>query len=320
MTSSSMTCFGQVVIGPPGCGKTSYCQAMTQLLKELGRKVAFINLDPANDNVSAECCMSITELVQMSEVMESLSLGPNGALIHCMEVLAANRTWLMDRIKQYKDHYLIFDFPGQVELYTHHTVVRDLMRDLDAAGVRLCSVYLIDAHYANEPGKYVSALLVALTSMLQMESPAINLLSKVDLVDKYESLQMPLEFYTEVLDLDYLLDQFEDTPFTKKYKKLNKAIADLVTDYALVSLIPVSVQNRPTLLNVMKAVDKANGYVYGTNEERNIQRLLSCAVGAQFDDDRIGAVKDMYQDGDGDTDEEEERLLRAYATQNPNVK
>ncbi|KAA0202147.1 hypothetical protein HAZT_HAZT009804 [Hyalella azteca] len=323
-TLSHSSSFGQVVIGPPGSGKTTYCQAMATLLTELGRKVALINLDPANDTVPYESSVSVTELVQMEEVMASQALGPNAALLYCMEALASNTDWLLDKLKSLAGHYLIFDFPGQAELYTHHTMVRDLLRTLDSANIKLCSVHLVDAHYANEAGKYLSALLVTLTSMLQLESPAVNLLSKVDLVDKYEALQMPLEFYTEVLDLNYLLDQLHDSPFTKRYRKLNKAMAELVTDYALVSFIPVSAQNRSTLINVMKAVDKANGYIYGNKEERNIQRLLSCAVGAEFDHERIGKVRDLYQGGGhsdaSEEDEEEQRLLNAYATQNPNVK
>lgn len=31
--------FGQLVIGPPGAGKTTYCRKMAQFLKELDRKV-----------------------------------------------------------------------------------------------------------------------------------------------------------------------------------------------------------------------------------------------------------------------------------------
>lgn len=38
------TRFGQVVLGPPGSGKTTYCKAMASLLQSLGRKVAVINL------------------------------------------------------------------------------------------------------------------------------------------------------------------------------------------------------------------------------------------------------------------------------------
>lgn len=316
--------YGQVVIGPPGSGKTSYCQAMATLLTSLGRKVALVNLDPANDTVPYESMISLTELVEMQDVMTTKGLGPNGALVQCMEMLSKSTAWLLQRLKEYKDHYFIFDFPGQAELYAHHTMVRDLMQALDGAGIKLCSVYLMESHYANEPGKYLSALLVALISMMQLESPAVNLLTKVDLIDKYEALQMPLEFYTEVLDLNYLLEQLDESALSKRYRKLNKMIAELVTDYSLVTFTPVAVQNKKTLLNVMKVVDKANGYIYGSHEERNIQRLLSCAVGAEFDNDRLGVVKDQYQGGLGqdsdEEDEEEENLLRAYASQNPNMK
>lgn len=36
--------FGQLVIGPPGSGKSTYCDHMAKLLCELGRKVAIVNL------------------------------------------------------------------------------------------------------------------------------------------------------------------------------------------------------------------------------------------------------------------------------------
>lgn len=75
------------------------------------------------------------------------------------------------------------------------------------------------------------------------------------------------------------------------------------------------------LFVLLQAVDKANGYVYGNAEERNIQRLLSCAVGAEFESDRLSHVKEASGDADDTSEEdEEEKLLRAYATQNPNMK
>ena len=36
------TIFGQVVIGPPGSGKTTYCHGMAQFLRNMGRKVSFV--------------------------------------------------------------------------------------------------------------------------------------------------------------------------------------------------------------------------------------------------------------------------------------
>jgi len=34
--------FGQVVIGPPGSGKTTYCNGMSQFLKLIGRSLFFL--------------------------------------------------------------------------------------------------------------------------------------------------------------------------------------------------------------------------------------------------------------------------------------
>ena len=42
--------------------------------------------------------------------------------------------------------------------------------------------------------------------MLKLEIPHINVLSKVDLIEKCDTLPFNLDFYTEVLDLKKLLE------------------------------------------------------------------------------------------------------------------
>ena len=70
--------FGQLVIGPPGAGKTTYCNGMQQYLGLLGRKVAVVNLDPANDALPYDCAVDVRDLVSLEEVQEETGLGPNG--------------------------------------------------------------------------------------------------------------------------------------------------------------------------------------------------------------------------------------------------
>ena len=94
-----------------------------------------------------------------------------------------------------------------------------------------------------------------------MELPHVNLLSKVDMVEKYGKLQYNLDYYTDVLDLEYLLEHMPDDPFTSKYRSLNTALTGLITDYSLVNFLPVTVKSREMLLAVSQQVDKANGYV-----------------------------------------------------------
>ena len=44
-----MVLYGQIIIGAPGAGKTTYCDGMQQYLRLLGRECYVVNLDPANE-------------------------------------------------------------------------------------------------------------------------------------------------------------------------------------------------------------------------------------------------------------------------------
>lgn len=69
-------------------------------------------------------------------------------------------------------------------------------------------------------------------------------------------LDFNIDFYTDVLDLNYLLELLDDGPFTKKYKKLNSAIVELIQDYSLVAFIPLNVKSDKSLLELKNAIDK----------------------------------------------------------------
>ena len=94
--------FGQLVVGPAGSGKTTYCNGMQQYLTLLGRKTVIVNLDPANNRLPYECAVDISELVSLQEVQENLSLGPNGGngVIGVVLVTALFWQWPKQRSSQ----------------------------------------------------------------------------------------------------------------------------------------------------------------------------------------------------------------------------
>ncbi|KAK5640643.1 hypothetical protein RI129_011454 [Pyrocoelia pectoralis] len=285
----SETFFGQLVIGPPGSGKTTYCAEVQKFYKDkLNRKCEIINLDPANDNMGYKPAVDIMELVSLSDVMIDLNLGPNGALMYCTEYLEENYDWLLIKLRTIKDSYFIFDMPGQVELYTHHGAIKNIFGKLQDIGYHLCVVHMVDSHYCSDPTKFISTLLLSLSTMLQIGLPHVNVLSKADILKKHsENLDFGLDYYTDVLNLEYLLELLNEGTFSSKFKKLNAAIVGLIQDYSLVGFIPMDVRSERSLLAVKNAVDKANGYVYGGGEERSMQALLSCAVGARTENERV---------------------------------
>lgn len=58
--------FGQAVIGPPGAGKTTYCQGVAAFLRSRGRACAVVNLDPANDALPYAPEVDVAELVKLA--------------------------------------------------------------------------------------------------------------------------------------------------------------------------------------------------------------------------------------------------------------
>ena len=76
--------------------------------------------------------------------------------------------WLVESIEAIPGVYILFDCPGQVELFSHHTAMQNILAILTKKlDFRLCSVHLIDSFYCIEPATFISAvLLVASTRCL----------------------------------------------------------------------------------------------------------------------------------------------------------
>lgn len=109
--------FGQLVIGPPGSGKSTYCNGMQQFLSAIGRKTSVINLDPANDRISYPCALDIRDFTRLEDIMSELNLGPNGGIMYALEEVENSLDDFVNMIESLgKQDYLIFDCPGQVEL------------------------------------------------------------------------------------------------------------------------------------------------------------------------------------------------------------
>lgn len=69
--------FGQLVVGSPGSGKTTYCHGLQQFLGALQRPAAIVNLDPANEVLPYDCAVDLRQLITVSDVMKEMDLGPN---------------------------------------------------------------------------------------------------------------------------------------------------------------------------------------------------------------------------------------------------
>ncbi len=140
------------------------------------------------------------DLITVDQVMEEQKLGPNGALIQCIEHLDRNFKWLEDRINSV-DHesYFLFDCPGQVELFICNTAFKQIISRIELLHFRLATVHLVDSFYLHDPTKFISVLLLTLQSMLQLEYPRINVLTKIDNIRSFGHLRKDRQYYSSIL-------------------------------------------------------------------------------------------------------------------------
>ncbi|KAG4303889.1 hypothetical protein PORY_002706 [Pneumocystis oryctolagi] len=277
--------FGQIVIGPPGSGKTTYCHGMHLFLGALGRKSSIVNLDPANDCISYPCSLDVRQLVSVNGIMEETGLGPNGAVIYALEMLEENFKWLKEGLERLENDYILFDCPGQVELFTHHSSLQNLVSKLEKMNYRLAAVHLVDAHYCTDPSKYISVLMLSLRSMLQMNLPHVNVLSKIDLIGMYGKLLFNLDFYTEVQDLSRLLPYLEKDSTLSSFASLNSAICEMIESFGLVGFETLCIEDKISMTKLLSVIDRANGYVFGTSES-TYDSMFSVAMRQGWDYER----------------------------------
>lgn len=166
--------------------QSTFCAALIQHLQTIRRQCFYINLDPAAEEFTYAPNLDIKDLVSLEDVMDEMGLGPNGGLVWCFDYLLQNLDFLDAAIDDIpEDSMIIIDMPGQIELYTHIPLVPRLVSHLTAAGaldVRLCAAYLLESTFIVDRPKFFAGTLSAMSAMLLLEVPHINILSKMDLV------------------------------------------------------------------------------------------------------------------------------------------
>ncbi|KNC51541.1 ATP binding domain 1 family [Thecamonas trahens ATCC 50062] len=270
---------GQLVIGPAGSGKSTYCETIHRYCSEQGRTVHVVNLDPAAEVFNYPVAVDIRDLIKVDDAMDVLHFGPNGGLIYCMEYLLAHSEWLEDAIGDFDDDYLIFDCPGQIELYMHVPMVKALMGMLDRLGYTIASVYVIDSQFVSDPAKFMSANLMCLSAMLQLELPHVSVLSKVDILKAQHGGEEP-EFLEDFLSPDPLrLMQKMSSSMDSKFYSLTDAIAGLLDNFSMVSFLPLDITDQDSIDYVLSTIDYA--IQYGEDLELNEPAELEDEVDLQ---------------------------------------
>ncbi|GIQ85647.1 GPN-loop GTPase 3 [Kipferlia bialata] len=249
--------YAQLVVGPAGAGKTTYCAVAYDHLctVDRSRHVHLVNLDPAAGALPYKPTVDVRELVTVDDVMEACELGPNGALVFAMETVLTHN-WMADELGDYEEDYLVIDCPGQIELYTHYPIMRQFISMLERIGYKVCVLYFCEApRFINTPA-YVSSVLAATSAMLSLGTAQVNVASKMDMLSE------------DPEERESIVKQaLNPSPFSlamsmghPRYARLNAALADIVDRFSLVSFVPLTCTDTDSVQRVLDYVDQSTQY------------------------------------------------------------
>ncbi|KAK3114007.1 hypothetical protein LTR53_008111 [Teratosphaeriaceae sp. CCFEE 6253] len=285
--------------GPPGSGKSTLTNGLQQFLLAIARPCSVANLDPANPNIPYAAAFDVRDLVSVEEVMEREELGPNGGVLWAMEEVEANFEWLEEQLERCEET-IVLDPPGQPELMVHHTALPRILHRLEKIGYRSCT-----------------------------DGNGVNILTKIDTLAAHGGRDLPfnLDFYTEVQDLPRLLpllaaEQPTTTPqAADRWERLNTALIDLITDFGLVGFETLAVEDRQSMAALLRAIDRASGYVFagargknaggGTVEDEG--SLWAQAMAASWGQMEVRDVQERWIDRKEEGDEAERKLWEEEA-------
>lgn len=234
------------------------------------RRIDVVNLDPAAEYFEYQPLVDIRDLIHLDDVMEDdeLHYGPNGGLIFCLEYLIENSNWLQSQLcgsaddetveGDPDDDYIIFDLPGQIELYTHLKMGKQLCELLQSWNFRVASVFLLDSQFMIDGSKFLSGTMAALSVMANLELPHINVLSKMDLLSK--GARHRLDQYLEPDSRHLLADVTNNSGWGQKYRKLSETIGNLIEDFSLVRFIPLNINDEESLSDLLLIIDNVIQY------------------------------------------------------------
>ena len=248
--------YAQLIIGPAGSGKSTYCKIIQDHAYNNKRIIKVINLDPAAEKFKYKCDLDIRELININDVMNKQKLGPNGALLYCMEYLYDHIDFLDDYFNNNGDNmYYLIDCPGQLELYSHSDIMKKITNYFKKNGFSIVSIFCLDCTFLQEQSKFISGNVLSLATMIQMELPHLTIMTKCDLISKtklYNKIEDGIETGDLIKELSPMMG--------KKMSKLNNVLINFVENYSLVQFNTLNLNDEESISAVLYNADNVLQY------------------------------------------------------------
>jgi GTPase SAR1 family protein len=167
------------VTGTAGAGKSLLTASLLSWYHEKSQNAISVNLDPGVVALPYEPDVDVRTMIDLQEIMQKYSLGPNGALIFASDLIASKLSEIQDDIDASNADFVVIDTPGQVELFAFRESGPYIAKGLRADSKAV--LFLMDSILASSPTNFLSLLLLATSVHLRMELPMLQVLSKTDI-------------------------------------------------------------------------------------------------------------------------------------------
>lgn len=224
------------MLGTAGSGKTFLTKTVKDWFSSRQLDVATLNLDAGVKRLPYNPDIDVRDFINMQNIIDNFNLGPNGAMIASMDLIATKIDSIKSEIDYFAPEYLIVDTPGQIELFAYRSSGRIVSRVI-AEESEPASVFLIDPSLARSAEGFASILLLSLSVNFQLNLPQVVCLSKSDIIEKEHKKE-----------IDGWLDSPDDLYFTlnknpkiSMKKQLGLDVAGILKNFNLSgNILPIS--------------------------------------------------------------------------------
>jgi len=237
------------IVGTAGSGKSLLTSKIHEYYTSNGAFSVILNLDPGVESMPYGCDIDVRDYVDIVSIMKQYELGPNGALIMANDLIASKIDSIQDEIDKVSPDYLLIDTPGQIELFAYRSSGQFLVQNLRID--EKMSIFLFDGALITSPINFVSIALLATSIKLRLGLPAINVLTKTDLIG--EKLKDILKWSTNLSTLENAISQEADG---ETYTLTTNILRGLNLGGFAQGLIPISNVTGEGMVNLETALSR----------------------------------------------------------------
>ncbi len=168
------------ISGTAGSGKSLLTSKLLEYYTSNGVFAAVLNLDPGVENMPYTCDVDVRDYIDYVSIMQQYDLGPNGALVMANDLIASKIDEIQDEVYKVNTEYLIVDTTGQIELFAYRSSGPYIVENLTSE--EKTSIFLFDGALITSPVNFVAIALLATSIRLRLNLPAINVLTKTDII------------------------------------------------------------------------------------------------------------------------------------------